>query len=272
MKKNLTSSHSLRRTISMFLFYSASALLLNGSLSAAMLPVAPWTRDTGSATVTGNLTSSPIIGTGAMNSANATLISAPIDLVTLNNIGDEATFSGTVTFSGLSGTLQYGFRWGVFNTNFSPNVNNWLGYYAENGSGDKASRLWERGGEGSWWSATGATMRAGVTPVDNAFLVDGRYTFTMNLKLTGPDQVTINWSLIGLDDVTYSVTGSYVDNSPLTLAFNRVGAGNAGFGASQIEFSDISINSIPEPSTASLAGLLVFVASVAAVLRRRRQS
>ncbi|WP_043587366.1 hypothetical protein [Geminisphaera colitermitum] len=248
------------------------------ALSAAN--ITDWRKDTGSATLTDATTNSPVIGTGAAASANSTLLSATIGLVTLTNIGDHLTFSGTVTFEGLGGTLQYGFRWGLFNTNASASVNGWLGYFTENGSNDKVSRLWERANpdtSSSWWSnnpaTSGSTNIKGVTVTDNATLVDGSYSFNIRYELTAANTITISWSLVETSSPTkYSVSGSFEDNSPQTLTFNRVGIGNAGFNASKISFANLQANyvaAVPEPSSVAwISGLLALI--VTARLCRKR--
>ncbi len=252
---------------------SVSALFLADTLSATT--VTDWRRDTGSAATSGLTTAAPSIGNGTTTSANATLLSSAIESVTLKNIGDSLTFSGTVTFEGLGGTLQYGFRWGLFNTNASANVNGWLGYYAENGSNDKPSRLWERTSANtkSWWSSNEATNIKGVAVTDNATLVDGSYSFNIRYELTAANTITISWSLVETSSpANYSVSGSFSDDSPDTLTFNRVGIGNAGFDASKISFANLQANyvaAVPEPSSLAWICGLAALAMTARLCRKR---
>ncbi|RRK01488.1 hypothetical protein Ga0100231_001435 [Opitutaceae bacterium TAV4] len=269
--------HSSRRVQSCLLL--VSALFCASALSAAN--VTDWRKDNG-ATLTDAATNAPVLGTGAAASANATLISASISPVTLANIGDSLTFSGTVTFEGLGGQLQYGFRWGLFNTGGSANANGWLGYWAENGSntasdGVKPSRLWERAASntGSWWSSSSgaATQIKGVNPDNSAYFVDGSYSFNIRYELTAANTITISWSLVETSTATkHSVSGSFEDNSPQTLTFNRVGIGNAGFNASKISFANLQANyvaAVPEPSSVAwISGLLALI--VTARLCRKR--
>ncbi|MDR1281047.1 MAG: hypothetical protein LBK99_09525 [Opitutaceae bacterium] len=97
----------------------------------------------------------------------------------------------------------------------------------------------------------------------------------MSYKLTAPNTITVTWSLIGTGDASsYSVTGSWVETTPETLTFNSVGFGNAGFDASRISFSDVSIShtAIPEPAAAWLTGLLALTACIGVTHRLRLKS
>lgn len=225
--------------------------------SSPAAAITSWTKSTGT-TATNLNSDSPILGNGTTNSANATLISASIGSYTLASVGDSLTFNGGVSFTGLSGTLAHNFRWGLFNTNGSSTTKGWLGYVTQNSSGATVGDLYERdsGNNSDWWSATGATKDTSATAASNAVLADGNYTFSISLTLSAANTVSVAWSLTSTDSA-YSLSGSYVDTTPQGLTFTTVGVGNAGFNASEIDFSNMSIaySAVPEPSL-SLLGLL----------------
>jgi hypothetical protein len=244
-----------------------------GALHAETL--SSWRKDTGT-TTTGVTTSTPSLGNGTGTTALNVLISAPITTATLSTTGDVFSLSGTVAFTGLTGTLQHGFRWGVYNTATSSNNNGWLGYYAENSSGSTAGNFQERTNPntGSWWSATGTSTDSSATANSNAILVDGSYNFNMTFTRTGSNEVTISWSLIGTGSASsYSLSGSFIDTSPQTLTFDRIGVGSAGLSASLIAFSDVTAvytSAIPEPSTYALfVGLIMLTAGISGRHRLR---
>lgn len=239
------------------LLWFSLALLLLANVFAPAATIDTWTKSTG--TYVSNLnTNSPVIGNGTAGSANVTLISGSIGSYTLTSVGDNLTLTGNVTFTGLGGTLAHGFRWGLFNLNGSSTVNGWLGYVTQNSSGTSPGDLYERdaGNSGSWWSTTGATKDASATESSNATLLDGSYVLSLSLTLSAPNTISVAWSLMGTN-VSYSLSGSYMDASPQTLTFTTVGIGNAGLTASEIDFSNMSVvyNAVPEPSI-SLLGLL----------------
>ena len=256
-------THS-KTLIALFSLAAIAAL----SPSASAVAIDDWTISTGSA-ASDLSTDSPIIGNGSSASALNTLISSPTASYKLASVGDKIDVTGSVNFSGLSGTsLAHSFRWSLMNSNGSSNVNGWLGYVGQNSSGTSPGDLYERNNPNtaSWWTTGQATYLGSAVDASSALLTDGTYALAISVELTDVNQVTIVWSLVGTG---YSMTGTVVDTSPQTLTFNVVGVGSAGLSANQISLSnmDISYTAIPE---ASVLGYLVLALAVPLLWRRLR--
>ncbi|AHF94513.1 hypothetical protein OPIT5_18465 [Opitutaceae bacterium TAV5] len=199
---------------------------------------------------------------------------------TLDAIGDTLTFSGqvTFTFAGTPNTGSGNFRWGLFNSNDSTNNNGWLGYMVGNRP-DNSTYLYEKNtGTGSW----NATSSDGWTRILTSItggnsggveIAAGSYNLMLSLKREA-DGLLVNWSLIGTGGVSsYSLIGSWLDTSPVTLAYDRIGISiTSNFGQSSATFADLSMvktSAIPEPSaTVLFATLCILLATV--VMKRIR--
>ncbi|MFH1497134.1 MAG: PEP-CTERM sorting domain-containing protein [Verrucomicrobiota bacterium] len=247
--------------------------------------VTSWTKTAGGTTIAGLNSASPIFGDGTAGSGNGYQINAALPSVyTLATVGDSLAFSGSVTLDlGAAGAGSDQFRFGLFDTNGSGDVNGWLGYFATNsGSGGNPNgRLWERkiDNTAAYFNngVTGADERqfsAGVpasTSTTSTFL-SGTYDFSLALTRTA-DGLSVAWSIIGTDGTNYTISGVYADATALTYDFDRVGfMTGGGLNADQVTFSNVDLtytSAIPEP--ASTAVLLASVAGLATLSSRRRR-
>ncbi|MDP0496089.1 MAG: hypothetical protein Q7Q73_07750 [Verrucomicrobiota bacterium JB024] len=256
-------THS-KTLIALFYFAAVAAL----STTASAVAIDDWTISTGS-TASDLSTDSPIIGDGSSASALNTLIASPTASYKLTSVGDKIDVTGSVNFSGLSGSsLAHSFRWSLMNTNGSSNVNGWLGYAGQNSSGTSPGDLFERDNPNtaSWWTTNQATKLGSAVDASSALLTNGTYALAISVELTDTNEVTIVWSLIGTG---YSMTGTVVDASPQTLTFNVVGVGSAGLSANQISLSNMDITYTPIPEASAL-WYLVLASAVPLLWRRLR--
>jgi len=253
--------------------------LASGCLLLVQLPITveaaaltSWTQTNG--TNSSNLnTSSPILGNGSSGSANSQAIYASFTSFTLANAGDAVTFSGSVSFTNLAtpGTDQ--FRLGIYNVNGKTNEQGWLGYLGSNSgnSAPQSGRLWERNNPNtySYGSASGATQVASANAApSNTSFVTGTYSFSLTATRTAADYLQVNFSLTGTN-VTYALSISYLDTTPQTFVFNRVGIFTGSLlNADQASFSNLSVSTVPEPATLGLSAL---AAIVLLKIRRRRK-
>lgn len=244
------------------------------SLSQAA-PLTTWTQFAGG-TASGLNTSSPVLGDGTLDSGDNFSIYAASPTYTLSSVGSKLTLTGGVTFANLVTPQADQFKFGIYDVNGQTGATGWLGYMASNSGssgGPTGSRLWERNNPntGSFGSGTGATSVATVnaTPSNTAF-ASGTYNFTLTYTQVATG-LHVDWTLTGVD-VTYSVSGSYLDTTPQTYTFNRVGIfTGGGLNANQVSLSNLDLTytaaAIPEPATASL---LLGAVGLLAVARHRR--
>lgn len=272
----LASPSLFRRALRSFVAGIAGVfgLLASQSTASAAL-VTNWTLTTGSST-TGLNTSSPVFGTGAGGSGNGQQIYGTLPATyTLAKVDDSLTFSGSAVFN-LSASAQADqFRFGLFDTNEQTGNTGWLGYFATNsGTGANPNgRLWERKADN-----TAAYFNNGAAAADErqfsagspaGSFPSGTYSFSMTITRTEAG-LSVAWSIVGTS-LTYSISGTYIDTTPLTYSFDRVGLmSGGGLNANQVSFSGLDatfVSSVPEPAswaTLAAAGALAF-----ACLRRR---
>lgn len=257
------------------LFKSLAALgLLTACTSMQAAPLTQWTQSFG--TNASNLSSSsPVFGNGTAGSANSQRIwaAAPSEY-TLTSVGDMISFSGSVTFNVSTSLASDQFRFGLYDSNGQSGTDGWLGYMASNSGtgGNPNGRLWERNaGNTTTYADNGvasATQRQapGGTP-SNSFAA-GTYDFSLSATRTASG-LNVTWSILGTGSTIYSIGGTYVDTTPLTYTFDRVGLVTVG-GASiaQVNFSNVDLTAVPEPhSMALLAGSALILGAFG---RRRR--
>ncbi len=255
-------------------FKFLAALSVCASAQAATLQ--NWTQSAGTNGTNLN-TSSPILGNGSAGSgSNQQMWAAAPSVYTLGAVGDMLVFSGAVNFnlSAAAGSDQ--FRFGLYDTNGSAGTTGWLGYFASNsGSGANPNgRLWERdaGNTTAYGSnAVGsATQRQAIAGIPSNTFAAGTYNFSLSATRTETG-LSVAWSIIGTGATTYSLSGTYLDTTPLTFDFNRVGIfTGGGLNANQASFSNMDLTytaAIPEPhSLALLAGSGLILGA----FRRRR--
>ncbi|BDS07080.1 hypothetical protein NT6N_21200 [Oceaniferula spumae] len=241
-----------------------TSTLLAGSFvsaQAAAVVLDDWALSQGAATLTNANTDSPTVGDGTADNADATGVYANFGAaVTLANVGDKLTFSGTVDLVGITANNGGGFRFAIFNGPHDAATS----YFVFAGTTSGPSRLYERTTAGTFVSNSGiASFQSSAA---NAGSVDsGVYTFAISLERTaGGVQVD---TLMNQGATEYA-TISYEDTTPLTT-FSGVGfLGTGNLNADQMAFSGVTVDfsPVPEPSSTSLLGL----GGLALILRRRR--
>ena len=215
-------------------------------------PVTNWTERTGATPVSNMNTASPTVGNGAADSADARSIYASLTTpVSLAAVGHKVTLSGSATLTGISrfGDAPYSnqFRWGLFNESGTADTLGWLGYVAAQGEdpivGDPiGGNLFERKNPNSDWYMTSAGSDIVATaPAPNTVFTDGTYNFTLTLERTSGG-IKINSSIIRSSDSQQFGLISFLDTTPQTYDFNRVGLllGN-DLNADLVQFSNIAV-------------------------------
>jgi hypothetical protein len=248
------------RAFQAHLLLTAFAVLSTGAASAAT--IGTWTA---SSTITNATTSSPTLGNNTNGNASA-IMYASFPTITLSNVGDAITFSGSVTISGGVASTDQGIRFGIFDNNGSSNATNWRGYLGTNRANGTSS-IWERNNQtsGDFLGTSSAVtlltspgITVGSLPASGAF----SFSETITKTLTG---VSISFSLSGPGGYSWGASASdTTPNGGVSLEYDRVGIGfSGGYSADQAVFSNITV--VPEPSAAVFGGM-----GLLALLRRRR--
>jgi len=264
----------------------AASLFISATAQAISYDVANWFVDTNGAT---RAVSVSQVGTTTtfVNTTNAT---APISqifanstiglaptTVTLANIGDTISLTGTATFTGGSAYGNTQWRIGLFYRDNRLGVNtgiqgtNWLGYFVGAGQG-AASSFYERvdPNTGMYTSGTGATVAgSGNNPGVN--FDAGVYDISLSVLYSAINTLQFNFSIIeqaggsGYSSISALIT----DASPSTYSFDRVGMLNGGsVNATQLKYDNLTVTYTPAPEPSSLA--LVALGFVGWGLRRRQ--
>ena len=258
----------------------ASILMLcSGTVrTASAAPVTGW------GTETGNQNGSPVTsedGVGGFTMSNSITGNdcprALFPTISLTNVGDAITLSGTYTFSsGVNYNQQ--FRFGLFNTvglatgtlTGSPTNGTWtganlvgsLGYLMQPGATSGGADLLERrnvGGTGNWFNNAGTTTL--VSQTDEQTCNPGTYAFNLNATLMGPSGIYLVYSFNQIAGGTYTMAGTFDDTSPNTTNFNATGfLINASSGGPPLTFSNVDVTYTPISSSTNINILGISVA------------
>jgi hypothetical protein len=225
---------------------ASSVLSLVVAVHAAPV-TGPWLVAQGGGPVTNESTASPTVGDGTANSADTDAIQSSITGISLVNVGDRITLTGSATLTGLLPNGIRQFRWGLYDVNGSPDVNGWLGYFATQGSGATRGELYERKSPNTTQYFAGGTGNASVNftqgsaPGNGIGFVDGTYSFSLSVERM-PNGVQVYSAIRRASDNQDFGTVSLLDTSPLTYDFNRVGFLIGGaLDADQVQFTDIDV-------------------------------
>jgi hypothetical protein len=187
-------------------------------------------------------------------------IGATLKLV---NPGDAITCTGQVAIVGdinPDGNLQ--FRIGLYYQGDHHGDTNWLGYTFGNptGTGDEAkTALLVRNNPNPGMYASGSVGNAMRPPCGDYSYAAGwgaaTYDFSLAVTLLPANAQAVSWKLTGVAPNTYSSTGSYTNNFPLTVppAFDQVGfmGGAALFNsastANRISFKNVTVTFSKKP-------------------------
>lgn len=272
--------------------------LLAGLLAGLLAPtiagaisydVANWVVDTNGATRAISVSQAGTTTTfvNATNAAapvsqffgNSTIGLSPTTL-TLANVGDSISLTGTATFTGGSAYGNTQWRIGLFYRDNRTGVNtgiqgtNWLGYMMGAGQG-AASSFYERNdpNTGMYASGTGASVfGSGNNPGVN--FDAGVYDLSLSILYSAVNTLQFNFSIIEQAGGSgySSISATINDVTPSTYSFDRVGMLSGGsVNATQIKYDNLIVTytPVPEPSVLALAGLS-FAGLVA--LRRRAKA
>ena len=239
-----------------------ACLVYLGAASAAFAaPVnGPWLVAQGGGPVAQENTASPVVGDGSPNSADTDAIHSTAPDLTLANVGDKITLTGSATLTGiLSGGVRQ-FRWGLYDVNGSEDTNGWLGYLATQGSGTTPGELYERnsGNTSAFFSSTGVSTTGGTAPGSGVSFTDGNYAFTLVIEKVASG-LQINSAITRTSDSQDFGSVSLLDTSPRTSTFNRVGFLIGGtLDADQVQFANIEVAFTPAGTPPLIPGPLVF--------------
>jgi hypothetical protein len=251
------------RRKSSHLLLTACTILTSGAASAATL--SSWTA---TKTITNATTASPTLGDGTNGGASA-IMYASFPTITLTNIGDALTLSGSFTIIGGVLGQEQAIRFGLFDNNGSTTAMNWRGYLGTNRTAaNNASSIFERANQtsGDFLGTTsgGAFLASTTGSSTGTPPVSGTFSFSETITKTATG-VTMSFSLSELGGFSWTATNTdTTPNGGVSIEYDRVGIGFSGtYSADQAVFSNITV--VPEPSAALLGGL-----GMLALLRRRR--
>ncbi|MEX1048443.1 MAG: hypothetical protein WED15_02865 [Akkermansiaceae bacterium] len=247
-----------------------ASLALIGTSDAALV-TGTWTSAQGGGPITNENTASPTVGDGTANSADSDALYSAMPTIALANVGEKVTLSGSANLIGIASGQVRQFRWGLYNVNSSADINGWLGYFATQGSGTTVGEAYERKDPNTTQFFAGGTsnvsvnVTGGTAPGTGISFASGDYTFTLSLERVASG-LQVESTITRISDSQDFGTVSFLDTTPLTYTFDRVGfliAGNLD--ADQVQFSNIDVTLVPEPHSAVLG----LIGSALLLLRRR---
>jgi hypothetical protein len=198
------------------------------------------------------LTDSPILGNGAVNSADMVAMYADIsgvpdgspDIALAN--GQEVTLSGFATMTGINASNEQ-FRWGLFQESVPPfNAIDWSGFIASNSSNSSGGALRAKSaGDGSTFAQTGSAVTLQIANDGDDF-IDETYHFSLTVSRFN-DELSVDASLTSADDWSQVWKDAIaIPPTPTTFNFNRVGfLSGGGMNADQVAFSNIDVTAAP---------------------------
>ncbi len=214
-------------------------------------PVTGWVdRDApGSTMVLGNAgTDSPTMGDGSPGNAARKSIYAAIPEVSLDEVGQKATLTGSATLVGVDSSAN-GFRIGLFDTGGSSDNNGWLGYIHTAGADTTGGGLWKRlVADTTYFStASGSASQLQSSAAPGTALNDGTYDFLLSITRVA-DGMRIDAHIIRAADSVVFASNSVLDSTIPTSTFNRISfLSTSQLQADQIQFSDITLTLTDAP-------------------------
>lgn len=240
------------------------------SLTSHAALVTDWTFVPTNATFgSANLdTASPIIGIDASTDqgGEGELYASLSSTLSLVNVGDTITLSGSVKMDGIPGSMSRQIRFALYNSNSADAST--TGNYIVTAASSTTSALYKRVA-GTDFASTGSQTVLIDDGANGPNFVDGAtYDFQLTLKLLAGGDVSITSSL---NDGTNEYAGmTYTDTSSPITNVNSVGflfGGSSDLNLGTFENVDVTYTAaVPEPSATSLIGL----AGLGMILRRRR--
>lgn len=167
---------------------------------------------------------------------------------TLKEVGEKLVFTGRVVFEipEGSGATDGGFRWGLFDSNGSGDERGWSGYFVGSKRGGNPN-LHKKTEGGAWYSTTASNSgyefvrSPDVTGgLSGRPLNSGEYDFEISLQREA-EGVRVSWRLTSAGN-SYKLEGSWIDSSPDTHTFDRVGVQTTSdFGKTSASFSNLKV-------------------------------
>ncbi len=230
-------------------FSVASFVLFVAMLAASWAApvVGPWTLSTGTATLSNTNTASPTWGDGTVDNADASSVYSAFATATLATAGDKLVLSGSAEMFGITAGNEV-FRFGLFNVNGSADTNGWLGYFLGNGNSATVPVLRERatGNTALFVSTTGASIVAATASSPGSALTSATYTFNVTIERDAAGALQFTSSLRRASDSAEFGGLSFLDTTPLTYVFNRVGfLGTTNLNADKIQFTNVDATFTP---------------------------
>ncbi len=256
-------------------FATGLAVVLGSAIvqTASATPVTGWGVESG---YPGNVVTSED-GVGGFTMSNTVAGSgapprALFPTISLTNVGDAITLSGTYTFSSGQNYNEQ-FRFGIFNSNGNNTgslsggtwsgayASNWLGYVVQPGATTGGADLLKRrdtGNAGAWFSNAGSTAINSQT--DEQTCSFGTYEFNLTVTLVGPLDINLVYSFNQIDGGTYTMVGTVEDTSPNNTNFNATGfLINASSGGPPLTFSNVTVTYMPISASTNIKILAVSV-------------
>ena len=193
------------------------------------------------------------INNAANNFQASSSIAPGARAITLTNIGDAVTLSGTVSLgNSVGGNIQY--RLGLFYKGASSTPTNWLGYWFGNGvlsGGTPILNKRDNPNTGSYASLTGSSNIGSTNGPGGMNFGDGIYTVLLSVQRPTTNTLLIQWDLISQNLGNYDIEGITLDTSPNTFSFDEVGMLSGGsLGAEFITYTNLTVTynaAIPNP-------------------------
>lgn len=219
---------------------SITALLVvviftSGGIAAPV--TGPWTSATGQGNgpITQEDTSSPIVGDGTANSADAEMFDSPFPAITLTNPGDKILFTGTMQLVGTINSPattpnpRTQFRFGLFeDDDGSTDDIGWLGYLMTNahGTGTPQGTISRKpsGNTSTYLSTTGANSLA-ATQGNGTVFNDDTYALSLSIERNGVGDLSLSGSITGTAATNFTQVLSAVDLAATvpTYTFDHLG-------------------------------------------------
>lgn len=229
-------------------------------------PVTDWVTVFSDATFTNGSeeTNSPTI-------TNRGQITANIAPVTLTEVGDSVTLSGSVTINELL-NFQDQFRWGLFegpDPVVAGSGGGYVGVWAAAGKGTNALAVAD-GSQGNPFSGVAKTD-IGTVEVDAASSAGSPISFSLTIQRVSETEIVVTALATATNAANEQNVFDWgtvvVDANPASFTYNSVGFALTSQFSTGVEaaFSDIEVTFVPEPASVGLLG----AGALLCLMRRR---
>lgn len=242
--------------------------ILSFTLFASICPAASvinWVTTNGDATFGGTESTSSPIATDA--DADTIVGSFPAVALTTNQ---GIILTGRFNIAGSGGIPANQIRWGLFDAPGTPTTGDGSGYvgvWAAAPAAGSADLVTANGSTTNPFSGTASSAVVSASDFGGNPVVYGTdYDFSLTITRLDATQIEISASLTDNADVSINWPATATNASPGSFTYDAVGILLGGTtDAPSATFTNIEVNTIPEPSGALLGGLGLLI-----LLRRRR--